>query len=162
MRNKKCSTCKEIKDLNAFGKDKRREDNKNPMCKICNTKASKKSRTKHPETKVAWEKANPHYNKEWFKANPGYFKDYSKARREAKTLPYYIVYCLPDFNGTDDAYVGKTNNPCYRMANHRSLGNNTKGWFILGIVATDKEALAIEATYHALGYKGATNKKIYN
>jgi hypothetical protein len=140
MENKKCSTCKETKDINDFGKLTRMKDGKHYSCKTCNTKASRKSEAKYPERK----------------------KKTSASQYEGKTLPYYVVYCLPDFNGTDDAYVGKTNNPYYRTSNHRRNGNDTKEWFILGVAATDKEALAVEATYHALGYEGASNNKIYN
>ena len=48
---KKCSSCKEEKDLNQFNKNKRRSDGLNTLCKYCSRKRSRKyyadNREKH-------------------------------------------------------------------------------------------------------------------
>lgn len=69
-------------------------------------------------------------------------KKRTQAGYEKRTTPFHIVYCL--MNG----YVGVTNNPYFRMSNHKNKGRDTEGWFILAITETKKEALAIEREYH--------------
>lgn len=46
---KKCTVCKEIKDLNSFSKRSEAYDGKRSECKTCNTKASINYQKRHPE-----------------------------------------------------------------------------------------------------------------
>jgi hypothetical protein len=60
---KKCTKCKEYKELDLFHKNKSRKDGKHPYCKRC-----------HGEKVSAWKKANPEKHaarsRAWAKANP--------------------------------------------------------------------------------------------
>ena len=71
--------------------------------------------------------------------------------REHVKLSYHIVYLLPDHN-----YVGVTNNPVYRMSNHRKKGfnRNTDNWIELARFESREDALKREAEYHDKGYEG--------
>ena len=83
---------------------------------------------------------------------------YDKAYREAQKDGLFTVYLLPKEN-----YVGITDNLHRRLINHKSNSNrNTTDAYILGKYATRKEALAVEASYHAKGYLGrnSTYKKL--
>tara|TARA_R110002124_G_scaffold203819_1_gene370234 strand:- start:233 stop:589 length:357 start_codon:yes stop_codon:yes gene_type:complete len=79
-----------------------------------------------------------------------YDKIHNKIYREAQKDGLFTVYCLPKEN-----YVGITDNLHRRLINHKSNSNrNTTDAYILGKYATRKEALTIEASYHAKGYLG--------
>ena len=76
----------------------------------------------------------------------------SKAYRESFQDGLFTVYILPKEN-----YVGQTD--CYplRIKNHKSLGRDITDAKVLGSYKTREEALAVEASYHAKGYKGFNN-----
>tara|TARA_R110000796_G_scaffold68451_3_gene156821 strand:- start:1258 stop:1710 length:453 start_codon:yes stop_codon:yes gene_type:complete len=143
---KTCKKCNETKSLELFSKNKASKDGKQVNCKACNKahKASIKEETK------AYGKV--YYN---IPANKAAKKASDKAYYEAKKLPYHIVYALPDFRNDERAYCGVTDNPHYRMARHKQQGNNTQGWFILGVFVDREEALIAEDKYHEQGYCGA-------
>ena len=89
--------------------------------------------------------------KQRYEDNPECTKQYVKQWGKSLKLPYHIVYLLPDHN-----YVGVTNRPYFRMANHKTVHNrNTDNWTELAKFNTRKEALKCEAEYHAQGYEGA-------
>ena len=46
--SKRCSVCKEIKDLSSFGIREKAKDGRNYRCKICQSKSSRDSRSKNP------------------------------------------------------------------------------------------------------------------
>jgi hypothetical protein len=76
--------------------------------------------------------------------------------RESKELPYIIIYCIDNYNGKGDHYVGITSNPFTRMINHKSEGKiNTEEYIELDRADTRAEAEKLEAQYHARGYDGA-------
>lgn len=54
--NKKCSTCKEVKYLQDFSKNKSRPDGRHPQCKDCRSKykPSEESRKKNTERLRKW------------------------------------------------------------------------------------------------------------
>ena len=82
-------------------------------------------------------------------------KSQKQQHRLSHTLPYWIVYQLPNA----DNYVGKTNNPNYRMALHRYYERDTSGWIELHRFDTEKEARVKEAEYHDMGYPGNIRKR---
>lgn len=97
---------------------------------------------------------NKEYRKEYIKQyrlnNPEHLKHFRKYHKSL-ILPYHIVYLLPDHN-----YVGVTNNPKFRMSNHKSkYKRNTDNWIELARFDTREEALQFEAAKHAAGYEGA-------
>ena len=75
-------------------------------------------------------------------------KEYNRDYKEKHTLPFYIVYCLPN---EEVPYCGKTNQPKIRMAKHK---RDTSDWFILGVCKTEDEAMSLERSYHDKGYGG--------
>lgn len=83
---KKCSKCKEEKELNNFGLDKKQCDGLNKVCKQCRQTFSKKhSKTLYEKYKV-WKENNAdkikkykkEYNKKWCENNVDKRKEYSK------------------------------------------------------------------------------------
>ena len=75
---------------------------------------------------------------------------YDKAYREAQKDGLFTVYLLPKEN-----YVGQTTSFHKRLINHKSKHNrDVTDAKVLGKYATKKEALAVEASYHAKGYLG--------
>lgn len=49
MDRKKCTNCKEVKPIDAFGKDRSRRDGLNPKCKPCNVKRARDWNVKNKE-----------------------------------------------------------------------------------------------------------------
>ena len=94
------------------------------------------------------------YRKTYYKANREKLRAQQRERYEAAKLPYTIVYVLPHVQDDERAYCGVTNQPEYRMNTHKANGNNTKGWFILGVFKDRGEALIAESEYHEQGYIG--------
>ena len=97
---------------------------------------------------------------EWQKDNPLKHKiitrDNAKNAREKQRLPFYIVYCLPNYNKKGCyAYAGVTNLPGSRMRLHRFNDNNIEGWYVMDICNTKAEALAKEREYHGKGFGGS-------
>lgn len=76
---KVCCRCKQELPLEAFGKDKSKQDGLNLKCKQCNRATTNASLKKYPETRKAWRKANPDYQKVWHEAHPGYQKAWHEA-----------------------------------------------------------------------------------
>jgi len=99
---------------------------------------------------------NPEYQQQWYLNNKKHKQEYEIEYHKLLTLPYYIIYLLPDYN-----YVGITNNPTYRMRLHKSQRNrNTDNWIELARYENKEEALAHEARLHDTGYEGG--KVCYN
>jgi len=67
MKNKKCSKCKEEREMSEFSKDKYKPDGHRPSCKICERKAHKKPTNESREAKrkigLKFLKDNPDYKK---------------------------------------------------------------------------------------------------
>ena len=104
--------------------------------------------------KKAWRTNNPDKvkarNKKWNDENRAHLLAYKKAHHEAKKLPYYIVYGLPNH-----FYCGITNQPEPRMSAHRSEHKRTThNYFIMATAETRDEALEIEAEFHDAGWDG--------
>ena len=132
---KKCSKCKIKKNVDEFCKDKSKKDGLNRYCKDCNK-----------EWKINNIEYVTEYYKEWSINNP----KYSKQRHINNKLGYWVVYLLPNYN-----YVGITNNPIYRMYNHKSIYNRiTDNWIELTRFNTKEEAQLFEAMKHSEGYNG--------
>ena len=69
---------------------------------------------------------------------------------------WFTVYCLPKEN-----YVGYTGNFYKRFIGHKNAAKrNIEGAYILGEYKTKREALDVEASYHAKGFKGAVPKNV--
>ena len=83
-----------------------------------------------------------------------YQANYAKEYRESQKDGLFTVYCLPEEN-----YVGMTTSLQLRLSKH---SRDTTGAYVLGKYATKREALDIEASYHAKGYLGrnSTYKKL--
>lgn len=112
------------------------------------------------ETNRVWRENNKEHKsnvgKAYYKANKESMDDKNKAIYESKKLPYNIIYCIPDYDNKGNDYAGVTNNPSYRMRNHKSQGKlNTADFFILDVVVDRVEAEASESRFHAQGYHGA-------
>ena len=84
------------------------------------------------------------------KSKKGKYKESEKKRYEKLTLPYYLVYMLPNSN----YYVGKTNSPYRRAIRGKAQGLDYSEIWELHRCDTDKEALWYEAVYHKLGFPG--------
>ena len=64
---------------------------------------------------------------------------------------WFTVYCLPKEN-----YVGYTGNFYRRLIAHKNtMKRNIESAYILGEYRTREEAMAVENSYHAKGFKGA-------
>jgi len=146
---KTCNKCGVEKPYTEFFKDKSRSDGFQTKCKQCDKISIK-----------AYFEKNPDYNKQRGQNNKKYFQEKAKQRHQSKKLSYWIVYMLPNCipSPYTKPYVGKTNNPSYRMTHHKYKGRDTTGWIELHRFDTDAEALAKEAEYHALGYAGKCEK----
>lgn len=93
-------------------------------------------------------------------------KEAAKSRaanqRLRDTLPYNVVYCIPNYDRLGNNYAGVTNNTTHRMHKHKHLGKHfTEDMFILDIVVDRAEALKSEALFHAQGYHGI-NETMFN
>lgn len=75
---KRCSKCKEIKDVKEFTKDRANKDGLDDHCKECCKEHNRKWRIKYNEN-------NPEYFKEhqrkWVRNNPNYHKEYIRKWR---------------------------------------------------------------------------------
>lgn len=89
--------------------------------------------------------------KKWRDNNKEKVRENNLRHNNKGKIDFYIVYSLMC------GYVGKTNNPYKRMAHHTHKGKDVEGWFILNIVKTNKEALALEGEYHRMGHLGHTS-----
>jgi hypothetical protein len=90
---KTCSTCKEIKPVLEFYKDKSQASGIKSECKICSLNRNKEWRLANPEKETSrcrkWKKANKNkvagYNKKYTQANKDkkavYYKEYAKTNR---------------------------------------------------------------------------------
>ena len=77
-------------------------------------------------------------------------KDCYKERHINARLDHYIVYYLPE-----EHYCGFTNNPQYRMTDHKKHGKNIDNWRVLQTCATKTEAAYTEALFQStLGING--------
>ena len=104
--------------------------------------------------------ANKDKKKAYYEANKESISITKRGYYDSKKLDNIIVYALPNYNKYGyEKYCGITDSPSSRMRNHKSNGNNTQGWIILGEFETREEALIVEASYHAKGYAG---KKGFN
>ena len=92
------------------------------------------------------------YNRLYSLANKDKSAAYQKKRRANLTLPFYIVYCLPNEN---PPYCSKTNRPHSNIHRHEADGKDTSDWFILDVCNSSREALDKKKSYHNIGYGGA-------
>lgn len=70
--------------------------------------------------------------------------------RDSDRLDYWIVYYLPN-----EHYVGITNQPKQRMADHKCHGNrNTEDWIVLYCTEDKYNARIIENRFHDMGFNG--------
>lgn len=97
---KQCTKCKDFKDLNLFGNDKRRSNGKRSYCKKCayarqvpggpdyekHLAWCKKYRDTHKEKRKEslrkWQDKNPNYWKEWYIKNTEKIKETAKKWRD--------------------------------------------------------------------------------
>ena len=111
-------------------------------------------------------------SKAWYNANKekqsAYYKKYNsnpdnkakaiardKAQVESQKDGLFTVYCLPKEN-----YVGMTTCLQRRVLNHKNNHNrNIEGAYILSKHKTKREALDVESSYHAKGFKGTNGFK---
>jgi len=90
--------------------------------------------------------ANKEKTAAYYQANKARFKDYGESLKDG----LFTVYLLPKEN-----YVGMTNCLSKRLSTHKTRQNrDITGVWILGKYETKREALDIEAEYHASGFKG--------
>tara|TARA_R110002049_G_scaffold222449_1_gene394135 strand:- start:787 stop:1233 length:447 start_codon:yes stop_codon:yes gene_type:complete len=93
--------------------------------------------------------------KSYYETNKESISIVKKEYYQSKKLGSVIVYSLPNYNKNGyEKYCGVTDCPSTRMRNHKSNGNNTQDWIILGEFKTREEALIVEAKYHEQGYAG--------
>ena len=110
------------------------------------------------------------YSREWYKANKERLKDvraeYYEANRESFRIrdkkhrndcvdDFYTLYYLPEHH-----YIGVTNQPKTRARSHRASGRVTKGFEVVAIFETKREALDAEFYLHNIGYFGKHKNKI--
>ncbi len=76
---KKCSKCKEEKELSKFNKDKKSKDGHRTQCMKCRSKLRKEYDKEY--NKKNKEKINE-YRKEWREKNKEYFKEYREKNKE--------------------------------------------------------------------------------
>lgn len=138
---KHCKKCNTTKPTTEFCKRKVSYDGLQHYCKVCLKKINKGYKPSGESYKRSYTKNN---NK-----RKSFIRAAALERLAKHTLPYWIVYLLPNAN-----YVGKTNNPTYRMPNHRQAKRDTDEWYILDVVHTNEEALEKESYYHSLGFSG--------
>ena len=151
IKEKTCTKCKETKSLELFSNNKKAKDGKAYSCKACRKAWCEANK----EASQVYRDANKDRKKAWDRAHVEETKAYNNIRNESYRLPYHIVYALPDFRNDERAYCGVTNQPETRMYVHENSGNNTEGWFILGVFMDRDEAETAEALYHVQGYCGA-------
>ena len=164
---KECNKCKQILALDMFNQRQakckacekeyqrqhtlqNKEHIKQRYKKYCNeNKESIKQQTKQ------YQQDNQHWLKDYYKKrrenNPEYYTQWREEYYSREILSYHIVYLLPDHN-----YVGVTNQPKFRMQQHRYyLNRNTDNWIELARFDNRADALKCEAEYHSQGYEGA-------
>ncbi len=136
-----CNTCHIEKSYSEFSRDKYRKDGLQGKCKSCMKISNRKFHNDNPEYYIINKDIKSQYNQNY---------------HLSKTLPYWVVYMLPNAND----YVGHTNNPFFRMLSHKRLKRDTTGWIELHRFDTREEALAKEAEYHKMGYPGINDNYI--
>ena len=115
--------------------------------------------TKKKEYYNSYYQANKVKAKEHYEANKEELIEKQLARHRSHNLKCTIVYCIPNYDGLGNDYVGITKNLNNRIAKHKSLGKlNTDKWYILDLDFDRADARAIEKTYHLDGYHGAHPK----
>jgi predicted GIY-YIG superfamily endonuclease len=124
---KTCTKCKQTLPLDSFHKDKTRVDGLMYRCKECINNQSKKYYYSHT-------KEHNQRTKKW---------------HQLQEDNYHYVYLLPDYN-----YVGVTDNPYFRMADHKFKHNRNTNWVELARYNNRQEALAHESRLHNQGYNG--------
>jgi predicted GIY-YIG superfamily endonuclease len=169
---KQCTKCSELKPFEMFAKGKANKDGLQCQCKQCHKQHQQDKKEHYKQYMKEYlsisENKKRHYSNtkqhqsdnrekyksvssQWVKDNPEQHKQNVKKHHQNTTLPYHIVYLLPDHN-----YVGVTNNPAYRMSNHRKkeFNRNTDNWTELARFDSREDALKCEAEYHTQGYEG--------
>ena len=71
MPEKRCCTCKEVKSLDEFSKDRTTKDGLKYQCRRCRSAWHEQSRDKRLAQMAQWRAAHPGYQKEWRRKNPG-------------------------------------------------------------------------------------------
>ena len=94
-------------------------------------------------------------NNEYYLANKEKIADDQRRWRESRKDGLFTVYLLPK-----EDYVGMTTSLQKRLTNHRTNHKrDITDAKVLGNYATKREALDVEASYHAKGFKGITGFK---
>ena len=91
----------------------------------------------------------------YYQANKEQRNAKSKAYYESTKLDHWVIYCLHNYDGLNNHYVGQTQNPHKRIADHKTLGKDTEGFLVLDYADTKVDALFRESQYHNKGYHGA-------
>ena len=111
------------------------------------------------------------YAREYYKANKEKLKvkraEYYDANKESFRIrhkkhlvncrdSFYTLYYLPEHH-----YIGVTNQPKTRARSHRASGRVTRGFEVVAVFETKREALDAEFCLHKIGYYGKhKNRKI--
>lgn len=83
---KKCTVCKELKDIENFTKQAQCKDGLRPHCNMCQKEKAREYQKKHKEE-------IKQRNKEWYRKNIKYFIEYisnHKQQRRVNARQYYI------------------------------------------------------------------------
>lgn len=120
METKICTKCKEPKELDQFGKNKKRKDGIHSWCKKCNVEYNKKHDS--PEVRKKWINNNKEYHKRFHKDY--YLKNKEKMNKQSieylqslhgKFLTYKngAKHRKIIFNLTEDEFSTFWQKPCY-------------------------------------------------
>ena len=135
---KKCTNCKEVKELSEFGKNKSKNDGLQTECKDC------RKRYREENAEYFKQKLN-----QWREENAERMKERMKKYRESLKDGYHHVYILPYHH-----YAGTTDCIITRMDQHKHFGRFTDNYFIDGSYENREDALEHERRLHDSGYNG--------
>ena len=93
MELKKCSKCKEIKEICFFSKNKKTKDKLNCSCKECDKKKYHENRERNVERMREYKKTNPHKIKSYYITNQEKYKKYRELKKEQSKVymkNYYV------------------------------------------------------------------------
>lgn len=92
------------------------------------------------EYDLKWSKENKEKRKEYYMKD----KEIKISRHELLKLDHYVVYYLPK-----EHYCGITNNPVFRMHDHKKNGKDTTDWMVLFTAESRKTAAYYEALFQS-------------
>jgi len=118
IKNKKCGSCKETKDINCFGKNSCSNDGFSYVCKECRKKDYDKSAEKTKQYRTENLEEKKHYDKQYYIKNKNKKKIYYEENKDHK-LEYNKEY----YTENKELYLGynreyrkkKKKDPCYRL-----------------------------------------------